>query len=271
MPDAVRFETPENIELSFSVAGLGTRFMAWFVDNLLMGLFFILLFIALAIGGLVTDSVLQPLEDAAEDLASGGDRSEITVWLLGLFTVVWGLGSFFYYGLFELFMRGQTPGKRLAKVRVVKSDGFSLDAVSILVRNLFRVLDHIPVLWVVPLASSSGLRFGDMVAGTIVVQEKDTALTTIREKLADRTASESEFRFNPSTLKLLRTEDLRAVEQLLERWSDLPRDRGAVLQDQIVSGLVKRLKVDAPAEHSRLRFLEDLLAAEYRRQNRNLG
>lgn len=268
MSDDVRFETPENIELSFSAAGLGTRFMAWFVDNVLMIIAMFLLFIALAIGGVVTDGLLTSIEDG---IADAEDGPQATVYLMGLFIMVWGLGSFFYFGLFELFMRGQTPGKRMSQIRVVKSDGFSLDAVSIFVRNIFRVLDHLPVLWIVPLASASGFRFGDMVAGTIVVQDEVATLGTVREKLADRSAAEAQFRFTPSALQMLRSSDFLAVEQLFERWEELPVNRTDALRDQIVEGLTRRLELDVPAEQDRVRFLEDLLAAEYRRQSRRLG
>jgi uncharacterized RDD family membrane protein YckC len=268
MSDAVRFETPENIELSFTMAGLGTRFMAWFADNVLMIISMIILFILLALGGIVTDSLLTSVEDG---FANAEDGPQATVYLIGLFIMVWGLGSFFYFGIFELFMRGQTPGKRMSRIRVVKSDGFSLDAVSILVRNIFRVLDHIPVLWIVPLASSSGLRFGDMVAGTIVIQDEVTTLATVREELTSRPAAEAQFRFTPTMLKELRPSDVAAVEQLLERWQDLAVARRNELRNLIVEGLTKRLEIDAPNERDRLRFLEDLLAAEYRRQVRRLG
>ena len=268
MSDAVRFETPENIELSFTMAGLGTRFMAWFVDNLLMLLVYFIVFILLALGGIITDGLLTSVED---ELASAEDGPQAITYFIGLFVMLWGLGSFFYYGTFELFMRGQTPGKRMSNIRVVKSDGFSLNAVSIFVRSIFRVVDHIPVLWIVPLASASGLRFGDMVAGTIVVQDEVTTLTTVRQRLADRPAAEAHFRFTPSVLKKLRSTDFTAVEQLLERRHELPVARAIDLRDQIVTGLTRRLELDVPADNQRLRFLEDLLAAEYRRQNRRLG
>ena len=41
---------------------------------------------------------------------------------------------------------GQTLGKRMCKIRVVKADGFALDAVSVFMRNVFRVADHLPIL-----------------------------------------------------------------------------------------------------------------------------
>ena len=110
MSEPVRFETPENIELSYTVAGLGTRFVAWFVDNILMFGFLFLTFIVLVCGGVVTDSLLQTPDFGAGENGNTG----VTAWFAGLFIMIWGLGSFFYYGLFELFMRGQTE---VAKTR----------------------------------------------------------------------------------------------------------------------------------------------------------
>lgn len=94
-----------------------------------------------------------------------------------------GAGKFFYYGISELCLRGQTIGKRSSKIRVVKIDGFSLDAVSILVRNIFRVVDHLPLLWIVPLLSAKSQRLGDMVAGTIVIQQEVPKLTGVRSTI----------------------------------------------------------------------------------------
>lgn len=153
---------------------------------------------------------------------------------------------------------------------MVKIDGFSLDAVSILVRNIFRVVDHLPLLWIVPLLSAKSQRLGDMVAGTIVIQQEVPKLTGVRARLSGRAAADATFRFDAGQLKKLRPQDVDAVERLLERWRELPAQRRASLVEQIATGLVLRLEVNAPAEGERAQFLEDLLAAEYRRQARQL-
>ena len=277
MSNAIHIETPENIQIAYKPAGLGTRFLAWVVDSLLLSLFLIVLLVLLVMAGAASDSlvrqVLEPMQDLEKELHDGDQRSVelVMLYLIGIWLLIWGLGSFFYYGLSELCLRGHTIGKRASKIRVVKVDGFSLDAVSILVRNIFRVVDHLPVLWIVPLLSAKSQRFGDMVAGTIVIEQEVSRLTGVRGRLSGRSAADSKFRFDAGQLKKLRAQDAEAIERLLERWHEMPAARRHDLQEQIVTGLCLWLSVEPPASDDRTQFLEDLLAAEYRRQARQLG
>ena len=128
----------------------------------------------------------------------------VLLYVAGLMMLIWGLGSFAYFGGCELLLRGQTLGKRLSQIRVVKVDGFQLDAASILVRNIFRVVDHLPPMWILPFLSRLGQRAGDMVAGTLVVHDAPTELSPIRTVLAERVirltasaVSSSTFRSKP--------------------------------------------------------------------------
>lgn len=278
---AIQFETPENVQLSYKPAGLGTRFLAWFVDGLIIFISLMLLLFVVVIAGAASDSLLKsltaPLRDASEDFDPNDPESaqRIMLYLFGLWMLVWGLGSFFYFGISELCLRGQTLGKRASKIRVVKVDGFALDAVSILVRNVFRVVDHLPMLWIVPLLSARSQRFGDMIAGTIVIEDDPAKLAGPRQMLAKRTAADARFRFDAGQLKKLRPQDVQAVEQLLERWPDIAADRREQFVTTIVDSLCQRLNCEPPAadplSENRRAFLEDLLAAEYRRQTRQLG
>lgn len=282
---AIQFETPENVQLSYKPAGLGTRFLAWFVDGLIIFIGLLLLLFVVVIAGAASDSVLKSITDPMREASEGFDPQDpesaqrIMLYLFGLWMLVWGLGSFFYFGISELCLRGQTLGKRASKIRVVKVDGFALDGVSILVRNVFRVVDHLPVLWIVPLLSARSQRFGDMIAGTIVVEDEPAKLAGPRHTLANRSAADARFRFDAGQLKKLRAEDVQAVEQLLERWTEISGDRREQFVSTIVYAICQRLDCEPPPSDagsdsvadSRRGFLEDLLAAEYRRQNRQLG
>ena len=270
MADQIQFETPENIEVSYTPAGTGTRFVSWVLDSILVGAVCIALLFIMMCSGMMADSVFQ------EILGGGNPRNpedmlriQFVVW--GIWTLLWGLGSFFYFGLSELFLRGQTVGKRQTKIRVVKADGFSLDAISILVRNIFRIVDQLPPLWVVPVLSKRSQRLGDMVAGTIVVADRPEQLGFIRMELGQRPITEAQFRFDATMLKQLRREDIRAIEKILERWMSLTSIQQRDLSDRIVPALCQRMKIDEPAGNEQIRFLEDLLAAEYRRESRILG
>ena len=96
-------ETPEQIELAYNIAGIGSRFLAAIIDSALIILAEVVLFLAIA----QVASILQFAD---------------SVWLaigatLG-FVILWG-----YYIAFELTWNGQSPGKRLIGLRVVTEGG----------------------------------------------------------------------------------------------------------------------------------------------------
>jgi uncharacterized RDD family membrane protein YckC len=266
MPNALRFETPENVQVQYEPAGLGTRFVAWFVDEILLIVGVIALMIALVAAGASFESVFGSFD---------GNRSkkddQAILYFVGLIILVWGLSSFVYFGCCELFLRGQTIGKRVSKIRVLKSNGFQLDAGSILVRNLFRVLDNLPPMWLFPLISRVHQRAGDMVAGTIVVFDAPVSFSPVRTELAGRTAADAEFRFDASKLKRLAANDFMAIERVLDRLPSMkPEEQFDVLQVYVVQ-VAKKLGIDPPPIGREQRFLEDLFAAELRRQDRSLA
>ncbi len=270
MDQRVKFETPENVKISYQVAGPGTRFLAWFADNVFLTIFCIFLLVAFIAVGVSLDGVF---EDMVGQAGGNGfvDGEQFSLVFLGIWLMIWSLGSFFYFGLSELILRGQTIGKRMSKIRVVKADGFSLDPVSILIRTLFRVVDQLPPLWVVPVLSNSSQRFGDMVAGTVVVADEPPEISTVRQILSSRQASESKFRISGAMLKRAQSSDFATIESILDRWDALSVEEQSALTEKIVPVLAQRLQTEVPALSDHQQFLEDLLAAEYRRQSRSLG
>jgi hypothetical protein len=93
----------------------------------------------------------------------------------------------------------------------------------------------------------------------------------VRESLSQRAPAEARFRFDRAALGRARPNDLQAIEKILARWGILNDMERETLLDQIIGPLCARLQVEPPASADRLGFLEDLLAAEYRRQGRRLG
>jgi uncharacterized RDD family membrane protein YckC len=277
MSAKIEFETPENIRVAYEPAGLGTRFVAWFVDNIIMFALGVAIFLILLCSGVITDTVLRDIVEPGGESArrsverSPGELPEVTMYFIGLFVLVSGVGSFIYYGLSELFSRGQTIGKRMSGIRVVRLDGFALDPGGIFVRNIFRVVDHLPPLWIVPLVSKRSQRFGDMVAGTVVVFDKPESISDLRLSLSQRPSVEAQFVFDAAMLRRARPQDFAAIEKILERWGQLTEGQQQGFLDQLVPPLATRLQTDKPPHDQRLQFLHDLLAAEYRRQHRSLG
>ena len=129
----VDVETPELVVLTYSVAGIGSRALAAITDLLICGVVLVMrrarsgssLSIAGGFGGV--------------DL---GGTWGIAILILVQFALLWG-----YYVLFEALMDGQTPGKRLHRIRVVREGGYSVTFGVSAVRNLIRILDMQPVLF----------------------------------------------------------------------------------------------------------------------------
>ena len=150
-------ETPENVLLSFGVAGPGVRMGAYLFDTFFRAV------ILVAVGILV--SMLTAL--ALGDLSGG-------VLLLTIFFLEWGYGSFF-----EAFWNGRTPGKYILGLRVIKEGGYSISFFDAFLRNLLRAADGFcfyAVGFLVMFWSGKMQRLGDLVAGTIVVREQRRTL-----------------------------------------------------------------------------------------------
>ncbi|MCY3021944.1 MAG: RDD family protein [Planctomycetota bacterium] len=272
MADQVEFETPENVLVTYRPAGLGSRFIALFLD-------YIVLFVLLVVLSLLVLAIMAATTAGVAYLEKtfGGlqrrQAYEVPGYFIGLCFLLWGLGGLLYFGLSEYLMRGQTLGKRAVSLRVVKLNGFALDAPSIFLRNVFRIIENpfLPPLWLVPLFSKSSQRLGDMVAGTVLVSDEPAKMSGLRERLLRRLPVESVFRFDGAALAKARREDFEAVERILDRWPELKTDTRAALLESICGPLSKRLDMEPPEPALRLRFLEELLAAGYRREHRQLG
>jgi uncharacterized RDD family membrane protein YckC len=147
--------TTEKVLLRYRVAGLGSRFLAWLVDAAIIGF--------LVVPGAFVMAVLE--------VARGGVG--MAVFMLWLFLLQWG-----YFLLFEWRWRGQTPGKRLLGVRVIRLDGTSVSFFEAALRNLMRPADSLPWLALVGVygvgfvraaRNREERRLGDLAAGTLVV------------------------------------------------------------------------------------------------------
>lgn len=81
-----------------------------------------------------------------------------------------------YHPLLELLMRGRTPGKRMAGLRILASDGSAPSNGALLIRNAFRLVDSLPGVYCVGLVATlmtrQHRRIGDLAAGTLLVYDR---------------------------------------------------------------------------------------------------
>ena len=150
---------------------------------------------------------------------------------------------FLYHPILEVTLRGRTPGKRMAGVRIVSRDGGPPGTSALLIRNIFRLVDSLPAAYMLGLIScfvtANRVRIGDMAAGTLLVLDNAAAEKSLLriEALAGR-----------SQLSL---DALELVDQLLERWDSLE----SASRGQIARSLLRRL--DPAADTGALDALAD--------------
>jgi uncharacterized RDD family membrane protein YckC len=199
--DKITIDTPEQITLEFALAGIGSRFLALTLDTLLQGVLYLLVvLIAVFVPPLAFAWIAHAWAPA------------IAIFLA--FCIYWG-----YFAAFEVLWHGQTPGKRIVGIRVVKDSGRPINAIEGIGRNLMRAVDGF-LLYAVGLVcmmiSRQNRRLGDYVAGTLVVHDKKTAEVKPAWDLANTAISTS----SPE-LGQLSEEDLVVLETYLHRRMDL--------------------------------------------------
>ncbi|MEO1133296.1 MAG: RDD family protein [Cyanobacteria bacterium J06639_1] len=162
-----KFETPESVALEFTLAGIGSRAYALVADYTFLGL------------GITAIVVLASflsvqLVDAIE--AWSGNIDRVLQWLIAIFALLLFGVYVGYFVLFETLWQGQTPGKRMAKIRVVRDNGQPISLFAATLRALLRPIDDVLFVGSFLIAfTKREKRLGDLVAGTIVIQEETTA------------------------------------------------------------------------------------------------
>ncbi len=278
--DQLTIATPEQVALEFSIAGLGSRFIAALVDNLLITAFYIVAFLGLA---LLFAGTANSTSKAATELDTAA-KWVIAIFIFLNFLLIWG-----YYALFEAFWRGQTPGKRLMKLRVLKDSGRQITFFEALARNLLRFVDYLPGLYltgvITMLCNKRNKRLGDLAAGTIVIHEHaeeaplvfQTSTTLVAptgfaahepERLAPW-AKPIEARFPADAIAKLGPHDLIVIETFFARVLDLPLPTRAAMAQRIATQLTAKMAVPLP-EGNPERVLESIALQMRTPGNRNL-
>ncbi len=242
--DKLTIDTPEQVHLEFVLAGIGSRFMAAFLDGVIeLIVYLVVIFSAIFGSWKIYDS----------------SRS---IWLqavlsLFFFCIYWG-----YHALFEALWKGQTPGKRWAGIRVIKDSGRPINAFEAIARNLVRVIDFLPLFYGVGvltmLLNAKNRRLGDYVAGTLVVHESSDD----ESKIFFNTPTKTEFVLHQASGLTLQEAEL--IETFLARRLEIPWEVRQVNSKRIADMVSTRLNIPPegrPADNEN--FLE-LMVREFR-------
>jgi uncharacterized RDD family membrane protein YckC len=184
------------VELTLPVAGPGARSYAFIVDWLIRAILFIAWY---GVAALIYNrrwSFSAPLNPDAR-------------WFVLVVTPAAAM-YFLYHFVLEVAMRGRTPGKRMVGIHIVTRDGNPPGVGALLTRNVFRLVDSLPLLYgvglIATLVTRNHVRIGDMAAGTLLAYERSDL------QLPDLPRSSS------------RATDLETLNELLQRWYSLSVD-----------------------------------------------
>jgi hypothetical protein len=169
--------------------------------------------------------------------------------------------------LFEIFWKGQTPGKRWARIRVIKESGRAITPFEAITRNLMRAIDLMPSLYgvgvVTMLLNSKHRRLGDYVAGTLVVHEN----TDWESSLAFHSAPQPADLAYPQAARLT-LEEAELIETFLARRIEIPPDVRQQNAHRIAEMVAARLSVPAESRPAQDEVFLEALVREFRNRAR---
>jgi uncharacterized RDD family membrane protein YckC len=217
-------ELPEEVDLQLEIANVGSRNLAILADLAVCGLIFVIVY---GLTYIVT-------RDSATDWFTrfGSNALEI-----GLALVIFGF-QWVYFSFFEWYWNGQTPGKRLMHLRVIKTDGAPVSWSDVLLRNLSRPIDTFGPMGLIGLlmifVGRKGQRLGDLMARTMVIHE-----TPIDWSIFDQLdAGEGDSAAAALPSIRLTAEQWELLHQYLNRRAQLPAD----VQARLAASLYGKLK-----------------------------
>jgi len=238
------------------LAGIGSRFIALLVDYLIWGAAFLVL-------GLLSALILPGIK--AFSKISEQWAAAIVIFIVFLFN--WG-----YFTLFEAFWNGRTPGKRVARIRVIQRSGRAIGLFESMARNLVRYIDQIPFFYAVGVISMfvtrQHQRLGDLAAGTLVVRDREqetplwgesgarTFTAQIFAPSAPIPEPHTAYSLPAAGIAKLSPTDLEVLEGFFARRLDMPLPTRHTLAGRIASAIQAKSGLEQPDGASVETFLE---------------
>jgi len=234
MESIVRIPSVTGVDVELKIAGPGGRSYAFVID-------WHIRFLAAAAWFIVGALAYGRLRLLPADEAQASYTFVVIVPSLAIY--------FLYHPVLEVLLRGQTPGKRMAGVRLVAlTDGGAPGVGALLVRNVFRLVDSLPSFYAVGLLTTmltkNAVRIGDIAAGTVLVYDEPPS-SQLLDRLSGRAVAK------------LGLEQAQLVRELLDRWPQL----GADARRKLAADLLARAGVAAPQDDAALRAKLDELVA----------
>lgn len=194
--DTIKITTSQNVDLDYEAAGVGYRMLATLLDEVFKMVYII---IGLLILGLTAKN--------NSNFYDGNDN-----YTLYTILIIAALPYTLYYFLSETFMNGQSFGKKIVGIKVVKLDGTQPGVSSYMIRSLLRVIDHGLIALISVAVTEKSQRLGDLAAGTTVI--KLGSKVTLRDTILYKQVSNYKIIFDQ--VAVLTDKDIAIVKEILD-------------------------------------------------------
>lgn len=255
----ITLQTPESVEIEYTLAGIGSRALAVMLD-------YTIWWLLLTLASLVATFFRVAIVDFVTAIA--GDTETIELWLSAIFLLIFFCLYVGYFVFFETVWQGQSPGKRYAKIRVICEDGKPVGLVQATLRSLLRPVDDFCFIGAFAIAlTRREKRLGDWVAGTVVVQEQQSDRAALQ--LSDRAQAIAEDLQQQTDLSEVLPDDFATVRAYLQRRPTLTNTAKLTVARSLAEPLLDKLDLDdIPQGETAQVFLEAVYLAYQQRSRR---
>lgn len=252
----IKIQTPESVELEFTLAGIGSRTYALFLDYLYWLLSLVILIILYLIFFAISVNFFQEL--------LGSDRVEL--WAFAILGLIFFFVYVGYFTFFETLWQGQTPGKRKAKIRVIRDDGRPVGLPQATLRALLRPVDDLLFIGMLMIIfGQREKRIGDWVAGTLVVQDEE-AVAPAEFSFSEKADSLADRLLEATDISGLQPDDFAKIREYLRRRSSLFKEAKVELSYELTQRVQTALNLEKmPKGVTKDVFLEAVYIAYQKR------
>jgi uncharacterized RDD family membrane protein YckC len=264
MSRTITVVTPENITVTYRLAGFAPRFLAFLIDLVFQ---FLLLLLTIMIMRFSSNADLF----GTENIVTAG--SSIAIYLI----------LFAYPMFWEMGWGGRTPGKRLFGLRVIREGGYPINLMSSVLRNVLRLIDFgllqlslsaMVILWGLPglaciFFSPTYKRIGDYAGGTLVIVEEGYSPFGARDSKPALTPGVATFLPLIKNIDRLTVDDYRLIRRFTARREGMDPVVQASIGDRLARPLLEKLEIELNIDYQ-MQFA-DLLEAIERRYSEERG
>lgn len=232
--------TTQNVTIQYETAGFLWRFIAWLIDTSIIGSFFF--------------AVIY-LFSSSQSLY--GSEMKMTILFFILFLI-----KYFYSLLIEIFTNGQSIGKKMVGIVVIKLNGNALLTNDYLIRWAYRMVDFgmsfFSIGTITILMSEKNQRLGDMIANTTVVKLKPDRIVTL-EDLQNLPDKDDYIPKYPLVIRYT-DEEMLVLKTLLMRVQDYKDNTYQILLKDTAQRLKQQMDIQNDVKEDDVNFLKEIIS-----------